>query len=210
MKELIIVGAGGFGRELLQWIKDINIAKSKWKIRGFIDDNQNALDKYDCDYPVIGSIENWLPKETEIFACAICNPKIKELVVTNLKSKGAMFTDVIHPTAIIGDHNSIGEGLIMYPGAGITVNSKIGNFVTILTSGIGHDVEICDYVSISSFCNIAGGVKIGKRVFIGGNTIIIPNRKIGDNAYIAAGSVVVTNIKQNIKVMGNPAKKYDF
>jgi hypothetical protein len=59
MQELIIVGAGGFGRELLQWVKDINKVKQKWIIRGFIDDNLKALDNYECDYNIIGGIEDW-------------------------------------------------------------------------------------------------------------------------------------------------------
>lgn len=207
MKNIIIVGAGGFGRELLQWIKDINSVSEKWIIKGFIDDNINALDKYKCDYSVIGSIKEWEPKETEVFACAIANPHIKEKVVTLLKSKGALFERIIHPKAIIGDYNKIGEGLIAYPNSCITVNTVIGNFVTLLCSSIGHDAVVGDYSTISSYCDITGRVNIGKKVFLGSRVTIIPGRKIENDAYLGAGSVVVTHVKEKAKVMGNPAKK---
>ena len=73
MKDIIIVGAGGFGRELLQWIKDINKVENKWNIKGFIDDNINALSEYMCDYEVIGTISEWEPKKNEMFAISIDN-----------------------------------------------------------------------------------------------------------------------------------------
>lgn len=207
MKDLIIVGAGGFGRELLQWIKDINKVEVKWQIKGFIDDNPKALDGIRCDYSIIGSIKDWIPKENEVFACAIAKPDIKERVTTLLKSRGASFESITHPTAVIGENNEIGCGLIAYPYSVITTNTVIGDFVTLLSSEIGHDAKIDDYTTISSFCDITGGVIIGKRVFIGSHVAIAPKRKIGNDSYIGIGSVVVTHVKEGSKLFGNPAKK---
>ena len=206
MKEIIIVGAGGFGRELLQWIKDINKIENRWIIKGFIDDNLSALDNYKCDYKVIGKVKEWQPEENEVFACAIANPKTKENVVKNLKAKGAKFESIIHPKAIIGGFNKIGEGIVIYPGARLTVNITIGKFVTLLSSGIGHDVQIGDFSTISSHCGVNGKTKLGKRVFLGSNSTIAPGRRIGDDVYIGAGSVVIRNIKSCSKVFGNPAR----
>jgi len=206
MNDLIIVGAGGLGRELLQWVKDINKVHNMWRIIGFIDDNPNALDNYECDYNVIGSIKEWNPGN-EYYACAIANPELKMKVVTLLKSKGAKFANIIHPLARIGDFNKIGEGFVAYPNACVSVNVTIGDFVTLLSSGIGHDAIIGDYSTISSYCDITGGVKIGKKVFIGSHVTIVPKRIIGDEAYIGAGSVVVSNVKEKTKVFGNPARR---
>ncbi len=210
MNELIIVGAGGFGRELLQWIKDINLIRKKWIIKGFIDDNLQALSNYECDYSVIGKISEWVPSENEVYALAIADPKIKENIVSKLKIKKAKFTSVIHPTSQIGSFNIIGEGFVAYPGARITVNVKIGDFVTLLSSSVGHDAKIGDFSTISSFCGITRGVDIRKRVFLGCNVVIAPERKIGDDAYIGLGSIVINNVKPGTKVFGNPAKKNNF
>lgn len=210
MKDIIIVGAGGFGRELLQWIKDINMIKSKWKIKGFIDDNLNALNGYECDYKIIGKISQWKPNKNEVFACAIADPKTKEKVTTLLKEKDAVFEKIIHPTALIGSFNKIGEGFIAYPHSGINVNTKIGDFVTLLSSGVGHDVKIGNYTTISSYCDITGHVEIGSKVFIGSHATIIPNCIIGNNVYIGAGSVVIRNVKENKKVFGNPARNFEI
>ena len=210
MKDIIIVGAGGFGRELLQWIKDINRIESKWKIKGFLDDNLNALYGYECDYEIIGKISEWVPNKDEVFACAIAEPKVKEKVITLLKEKDAVFEKIIHPTAIIGSFNKIGEGFVAYPHSGIAVNTKIGNFVTLLRSGVGHDVKIGNYTTISSHCDLTGHVEIGSRVFVGSHATIIPNCIIGNNVYIGAGSVVIRNVKENKKVFGNPARNFEI
>ena len=208
MKELIIVGAGGFGREMLQWIKEINKITPQWIVKGFINDIPDALDGLECSHKILGSIANWEPASSEVFACAIGEPKGKEKVVKQLKSKGARFVNIIHPTAIIGENNRIGEGLVMYPFARITVNCMIGDFVTLLSSGIGHDCTIGDYTTISSGCTITGYVKLGKRVYVGSNATIIPKRNIENDVNIGAGSVVVTDLKRESKVMGNPARLF--
>lgn len=209
-KKLIIVGAGGMGREVLQWVKDINSTEPTWDILGFIDDNADALNDIKCDYNIIGSISEWQVKEDEYFALAIASPMLKEKIVSDLKSRNAKFATIIHPYTRIGSFNCIGEGSIIYPGAAISVNVSIGKFVTMLGSIIGHDARVGDYTSIMGTCNINGGVKIGKRVFLGCQTVTVPGRKIGDDAYVAAGSVVMTNIRSGIRVMGNPAKKFEL
>lgn len=207
MNDIIIVGAGGFGRELLEIIKEILQHENKWRIKGFIDDNLNALDNYECDYSVIGRISDWKPAANEVFTCSIAHPQTKERVVAFLKERGAVFTQVIHPKVRLGSFNRIGEGVIIAHGAGLTVNINIGDFVTLLASGVGHDVTIGDYTTITSNCGINGNVNIGKRVFISSNAVVIPSKSIGDDAFIGAGSVVVTNVKAKTSVFGNPAKR---
>ena len=208
--DLIIIGASGFGREVLQIVKDINSVENTWSILGFLDDNPNALEGYECDYKVLGSIQDWEPKENEHFVMAIANPQIKERVTTNLERKGAKFVSIIHPTAIIGSFNKIGKGIVVYPYAKITVNTTIGNFVSLLGSNIGHDATIGDYTTISGMCAINGHAVVGNRVFIGGHAVIAPSKKVGDDAYVGSGSVVVTNVRSGYKVFGNPAKKMEL
>ena len=144
MDKIYIVGAGGFGRELLQWIKDINSVKPTWEIGGFLDNRLDALEGIECDYSVVGRNSDWTPKEGEVFAMAIATPKDKELRVKELKEKGAYFPPIIHPTATVTPFSHYGEGLIMFPYAKLSVNSTVGDFVTILPSctSIGNGAVI--------------------------------------------------------------------
>lgn len=77
VKNLIIVGASGFGREVLQWVKHCNLVGAGWNIKGFIDDNLNALDGYECDYKIIGSIKSYEIQQDDFFVLAIALPKVK-------------------------------------------------------------------------------------------------------------------------------------
>ena len=206
MEKIIIVGAGGFGRELLWWIKDINKAQNKWKILGFIDDNPNALEGYDCDYKIIGSIKDWQPKEDEVFALAFGSPILKRKIVGILKAKGAKFATIIHPTAMLSEFAKVGEGLIMFPHSKISCNTTIGDFVTLLATPIGHDTFVGDYTVISGGCNIVRNVKIGKDVFLAAGVCIAQDLVIGDGAYLGLGSVVLKDVPAGATVFGNPAR----
>lgn len=210
MKDIIIVGASGFGRELVQWIEDINAISCEWNILGFIDDNADALEGCKCDYKVIGNIKDWHPLGCELYACALAFPSVKEKIVTLLKSRGAKFATLIHPTALVNRHAEIGEGVIITPRSNVTADSKVGNFVSILGSGIGHDAQIGDFSTLSGRCSINGHVKVGRSVYIACGVSIAPSKTIGDHATIGIGSVVISNVKPGVKVFGNPAKKIDF
>lgn len=208
MKQLVIVGAGGFGRELLQWCKDVQSVRKEWEILGFIDDNLKALDHYECDYDVIGTISEWQPMPDQVFALAIAEPRVKEKVVARLENRGANFISIIHPDARVGDFNKLGKGLVLYPNARITVNVVIGDFVTVLdNTSIGHDADIGDYTTISASCGVNGHVQVGKCTYFGCNASTIPGIRIGDNCHIGIGSVVVNNIKSGMHVFGSPAKR---
>ena len=210
MKKILIVGAGGFGRELLQWIKDINAEKPTWEIGGFLDDNLQALDGVEIDYPVVGTISDWQPKDDEVFALAMGKPQLKRMVVEKLKSRGAHFSAVIHPTALVSPFAHYGEGLVMFPYSKLSCNSTVGDFVSILTTPIGHDNEIGDYTMISGGCNIVRNVKIGKDVFVAAGVCIAQDVVVKDGAYIGLGSVVLKDVKAGTKVFGNPARIIPF
>lgn len=211
MKDLIIVGASGCGREVLQWCKEINAASPTWNIKGFIDDNPDALKDCECDYAVLGSIAEWQPAESEVFAIGIASPAVKEKVVTSLVGRGAVFTSVIHPDAKIGSFNRIGCGVVLYPDCRVTVNASVGDYCIILNgTTVGHDAVIGDYTSICGGCAINGHVEVGKNVFISSHVTTVPGVKIGDDAFVGAGSAVLTRVRRGSRVFGVPAKKFEL
>ncbi len=203
MKDLIIVGAGGFGREAYYLAKSLG----KWNIKGFIDDQViNPLD-FKIDIPWLGTINEWIPSENEVFVLGIASPKAKEKVVGILKSKGARFETMIAPTAYVNETSVLGEGCIVGGRAWIGDCCKIGDFVNIAGSSVGQNVEIGDYTTTTVHTNIPGG-KVGKRVFIGSVAVILA--PVLDDAYVCAGSIVISKVKAGTKVFGNPAKRIDF
>lgn len=210
MKELIIVGASGFGREMVKYIEDINKQKPTWVLRGFIDDNLNALDGYPCDYKVLGTIQDWQPAEDEEFVCALAFPAVKKKVVGQLVEKGAKFATLIHPSAMLHAYCTIGEGVVITPNSVISANAMVGDYASILGSSVAHDASVGEWSTLSGKCALNGHVQCGKMVYMGCGVLVAPSKKIGDGATVGIGSVVISNVKAGTTVFGNPAKKMDF
>lgn len=206
MKDIIIVGAGGCGREVLQWILDTNKVKPIWNIKGFIDDDVTVLMGIYCEYSIIDTIIDYQPLDTDYFVCAIGVPSVKKIVINKLKSKGAKFTSIIHPKAVISDSCSYGEGLIAYPYSIIGVNVKLGKFVNVLLASIDYDSIVNDYTSISAYCAIGNNVRLGESVFLSSHSVIKNGVKIDNNVQVGASSVVLEDVPDDVKVWGNPAK----
>ncbi len=145
MKKLIIVGAGGFGREILKYAQDVRKQTNDFEIAGFIDDNPDALNEYNYDIRIIGNIRNYEPKVNDIFVLGIESPQGKLEISSILLEKGANFFSLIHPTAEIGNNVTIGRGCVLCPHSGISCDVRVGDFVTLNAhAAIGHDVIISD------------------------------------------------------------------
>ena len=207
MKELIIVGAGGFGREVYYIAKEINRQEQKWIIKGFVDDDEHALDGINIEAPLLGSIQNWKVSENETFVLGMSSPKTKEIVVNLMKGKGASFETLISPMAHVIETATIGEGCIINGSIGDCV--KIGNYVNVMGSMIGQDSTIDDFSTTTGYTNIASA-HIGKRVFVGSHAVVLNGKKVGNDAFVCAGSIVFSNVKAGTKVFGNPAKRMVF
>lgn len=207
MKDLIIAGAGGFGREAFYLAQRINAKTEQWNIKGFINDIQTPVEDYNCALPIIGTITDWHPSANEVFVVAIANPAGKEKVYNLLKSKGAQFVTLISPTAIINPTAQIGEACVITGFSSVGDNAVIGNCVHVAGSMIGQDSTVDDFSTTTGFANIASA-KIGKRVFIGSHSVILNDVVVGDDAFVCAGSIVFNKVKAGTKVFGNPAKKF--
>ena len=211
MKSLVIITAGGCGREVLQWAKDINKKENCWNIKGFIDDNLKALDGLKCDVSILATIDEYKIMPDDVFVCCIGNSYVRKKVVEKMKAKGASFTTLVHPYAVVADSCTLGEGVIIYPFALISDNAVIGDQCIInMHSSVAHDSVLGEYCTISAHCDITGMCQLGDRVFMGTTSNLVPGCRIGDDAYICAGSTVMGRVRAGYKVLGNPAKIVKF
>ena len=204
MKNLYIVGAGGLGRKLLVCLRRLN-SDNRWNIRGFLDDNRNALDAVKCDLPIVGGISDWAVEDGQVFAMGISNPHTKHVVSDMLLAKGAIFETIVSPDVILGDYVEIGEGSVVMTPYNVESGAHIGRFVTMLGSTISLDGWVDDYSTTTGFANLTYA-RIGKEVYVGSNSVILHNVTVGDGAYIGAGSIVLRDVPPYTKVFGNPAR----
>lgn len=214
MKErILIIGAGGFGREILGWVEDEISAGAQptWEVGGFLDAQPNALTGFDVDLPVVGDPREYVPRADDRLICAIGDPQTKLTVCETLQKRGGIFPSWVHHRAYVGARSRIGTGTILLPFSFVTVDSILGDFVTLnARAGVGHDARIGDGCTVNSCCDITGGVQLGRGVLLGSNVSVVPRVKVGDFAKIGAGSVVYHRVKSGTTVIGVPAKRVDM
>lgn len=210
MKHLIIIGARGFGRELYDLAMDCIEAGASFNIKGFLDDKKDALDGLGQYPPIISSVEEYEIQPDDVFVCGLGAPEWRKIYTEKILKKGGKFITLISPKATIRRNASIGNGCIITAHSNISVDTHIGNHTAILSSWLGHDVQVGDYSVLSGGVALNGYVEVGCEAYIGCRAIVAPHKKIGDNAFVGIGSVVISNVKAGTKVFGNPAKKMEF
>ena len=209
MKDIAIFGIGGFGREVLALIKDINKVEPTWNMIGFFDDGYEKGIMVN-GYPNLGKAEDLNLWEKPInIAVAIGSPVIKKRVLDKIINPLVDYPTLIHPSVWIGDRNyvEIGRGGIICVGVMITTNVVIKDFVILnLQCTVGHDVVINDYAAFMPSCNISGEVSIEAGVYCGTGVKIINRIEVGAYATVGAGAVVTRTLPGYCTAVGVPAK----
>lgn len=208
MKDLYIIGAGGFGREVAWIVERINSIKPTWNLKGFIDDNETLWGSTEGEYHVFGGCE-YLSALKDVYAvCAVGSSNVRKKIIEKLKDTSVKFATLVDPSVLYSNSVKIGEGAIVCAGTIITVDVNIGDHVIVnLDCTIGHDAVIDDFVTIYPSVNVSGNVFIGKCSELGTGTQIIQGKKVISNTIIGAGAIVVKDCLESGTYVGSPAKK---
>ncbi len=206
-RDLWIIGAGGFGREVFSMTHSARGADVEWRVAGFLNDIQNALDGFD-GFPAIAGGTDYEPQPNDVFICAIGDVNGRRFVCERIRARGAEFINIISERALISGAAELGAGIIVEAFTGIAANARVGDFTTILGhTTVGHDVTIGRYSQISPYCDIHGWAEIGEGCLIGSHAVILTKVKIGAGATVGAGSVVISDVPPGATVFGVPAKR---
>ena len=211
MKELLIIGARGFGREVLALAKESEGFQDDFVVKGFLDDNAEVLDGY-VDYPpIISSVEQYIPSANDVFICALGDPHWQKHYAEIVLKKGGEFISLVHPTAVLGKNTKIGRGCIIHRDVFISCDITFGNFVTCQPKAVvGHDVVVEDYCHLGTNTVMGGYSRVNSLTTLHPGAIILPHTKVGEDCVVGAGSVVIRKVKSGTTVYGNPARVLKF
>lgn len=211
MKHLIIIGAGGMGRDVYWSAKNCIGFGTEFDIKGFIDDDLNSQEGYEGYPPLLGTIDGYQIEDDDVFNCSIGNVHTKAIICEKLKRRGAHFYTLINKTAIVHERTTLADGCYVGEFALIGTEATIGEGCLIQAySIIGHDCEIGDYVRIDTHSVIIGGVKIRSRACIHTAAVVSHKVVVGEDATVAACSFVIRKVKDGTTVAGNPAKLLEY
>ncbi|WP_286966035.1 MULTISPECIES: acetyltransferase [Acinetobacter] len=203
MKKVVIVGAGGFGKEVA-WMAQ----RCGRDILGFLDGTPEKQNTTIMGYDVLGPLENAKDYFDCEFVLAIGNPRSRKKIIDYyFNDEKFQFTTLVDPSAIVGVQVKIGVGSIICAGTILTVNIDVGSHTIInINSTVGHDVRIHDFVTIAPNASISGNVILQDLVEVGTNASIREKLEVKYGAVIGMGAVLTKNVEDNMVMVGNPAK----
>jgi sugar O-acyltransferase (sialic acid O-acetyltransferase NeuD family) len=206
MYDLLIVGAGAFARELRQFIPQ-SFPAGAVKLKGFLSNNPHDLDRFRISEPILGDPEGYTPKENDRFVLAIGEIDNRRRVTEGLKSRGAKFLTLIHPTAYVDSTAILGEGCIVYPFATIMNDVQLGDFVSLnLYSSAGHDTKIGRHCNLSPYATMNGFSILEDEVFLGTHSSVLAYHRVGRGSKVSANSVVTQDVQPHTLVFGVPGR----
>ena len=205
---LVIVGAGGHGREVLDIVEaQVAAGVDRYAFAGFVDDGEpdgERLGRRNARY--LGPV-SWLLSHDAAFVVGIGDGAVRRRIVEQFDAAGRRAATLVHPLASIGSDVELADGCVIAAGARVTTNVRLGRHCHVnVNASISHDCRLGDYVTVSPGSVVCGTVTAGDGVYIGANACLLPGVTVGAGTMIGAGSCVTRDVGADCTVVGVPAR----
>ena len=211
--QLVVVGAGGFGREAIDVLEAVNRASPTpvYSLLGVVDAKPSPLNLARLasrNIPYLGGVSEWVGSEQDAdFLIGVGDPQARERIAKAFFKAGHRAAILIHPTSVLGSEVSVGDGSVVCGGVHISTNVVLGNHVHLnARSIVGHDTEVADFVSVNPGAIISGDVRVGTRSLIGAGAVVLQGLDVGEDSRIGASACVVRDVMAGETVKGVPAR----
>lgn len=211
-EQIVILGAGGFGRETLDVVEALIGAGEPLKLLGVIDDRPRDVDLQrlsERGVPFLGNAEEWLLtfKGDERFIVAVGSPALRKELTKSLREAGLRAITVIHPHAVVGSQAQIGNGVVITSGVQVSTNVTLGDHVHLNPGSIiGHDTSLEDFVSVNPGAIVSGNVVVQTGVLLGAGSIVLQGLTVGAGSIVGAAACVTRSVSAGTIVKGVPAR----
>lgn len=212
LEPLVIVGAGGFGREVLDVVEAVNAVRPTYDVLGFVDDgitdvNLERIRARGVRH--LGGVTDHLagPEARAAFVIGIGGTEARRAVAARFEAAGASAATLVHPASTQGAAVRIGAGSVICAGVRITTNVAIGRHVHInLNATVGHDTTIGDFVSLNPLVSISGDCSVEDGVLVGVAGVVLNGLRVGARATVGGSACAVRDVPPATTVVGIPAK----
>lgn len=207
MKELIIIGARGLGREVYDLALNTQAFKDgEYRVKGFLDDKSDALDGYVGYPPILGAAETYEILENDVFVCALGSVQFKKKYAEIILSRGGKFINLVDLQANVRSDINHLQGVLIFSFVFVSVDVTLSDFVTIQHfSCLGHDSCVGQWSHMSSYSTITGFSVLEEEVMLQTRSMVVPKKRVGKGAMVGANSLVIKNVKPGQSVFGSPA-----
>ena len=204
---LVIVGAGGLGRETAALVSDINTARPTWDLLGFVDDRPGLHSVPLFDLPVLGDVE-WLCRQTDLaYVLAVGSSLTRARLGRRLAGHPLTAATLTHPTVALSPSVAVGAGTIIFRGVIVMLAVTLGTHVVLdVNTTVGHDSILGDYTTAHPGVHLSGDIRIGEAVELGAGSVVLPGVAIGNETVVGAGAVVTRPLPAHCTAVGVPAR----
>lgn len=213
VEDVVVVGAGGFGRETLDVIDAHNLASGERKLRvlGVADDAPSVLNLARLTargVSHLGTIDEVLAAfDSAGYVIGVGNPRVRHEIALAFEAANWRPVTVTHPSATIGSASLIGAGSVICGGAQLSTNTRVGRHVHINPNAIiGHDSVIEDFVSVNPGAIVSGDVLVDRGVLIGAGAVVLQGLTLGRDGTVGAHACVTRSTDRDVTVVGIPAR----
>lgn len=210
---LVVVGAGGFGRETLDVVESINRSSPapRFEVLGVVDENPSAenlarLSARGVTY--LGTVAAWLGTRRQAhYLIGVGDPAARKQVAAVFDAAGQVAAIAIHPAATIGSVSGIGLGSVVCGGVQVSTGVMLGKHVHLNPNAtVGHDALLEDFVSINPSATISGSVRVGNGTLVGAGAVVLQGLTLGSRVTVGASACVVKDVLDGKTVKGVPAR----
>lgn len=211
-ERIVVIGAGGFGRETLDVIEAINADGETLHLVGVVDSGPRQIELgrlAERGIVYLGTEEEWLPGASgdERFVVAIGSPTVREAVARRLADAGLRPVTLIHPRAVVGSQARIGDGVVITSGVQVSTNVSIGDHVHLNPACIvGHDATLADFVSVNPGAIVSGNVVVESGTLLGAGSVVLQGLTVGAGATVGAAACVTKDVTAGATAVGVPAR----
>lgn len=204
---IVIVGAGGFGREVLDVIEAVNHLQATWDFLGFLDDgepDQALLRRRGAKH--LGPSDRLADIDAH-YVIGIASSEVRTRIDARATTLGRRAATLVHPSVTIGSDVTIAEGSVVCGQASITTHVRLGRHVQVNPGcTIGHDAVLEDFVTVFPGAAISGNVLLDGGVTIGARAVVLQGLEVGAGSMVGAGAVVIASVPSGSTVAGVPAR----
>ena len=209
--DIVIIGTGGQGRECLDIVDAMNEDGASFNVIGFVDDSPTVTSRQLIErlgYSILGTVDSFLasPKRAQV-CIGIGSGKIRHRIDQRLHAAHVDSPILVHPSSTLGSRVVLGNGSVIWAGARLTTNIRMGRHVHINQNAtIGHDCSLSDYVTVNPLAAVSGNVQVGTASMIGAGAVVLQGLNVADNAAVGAGACVTRHVEEGSVVTGVPAQ----
>jgi sugar O-acyltransferase (sialic acid O-acetyltransferase NeuD family) len=204
VRDLVIVGAGGFARETAA------AAASRWRVRGFVDDNPALHGTIRSGLPILGPVDSVRDMADTAVVVCVGNPRnytARLQIVERLGLPGERYATVVHPSVSVGATCAVGHGTVLLAGTVLTADLSVGSHVAVMPQVVlTHDDLIEDFGTIASGVRLGGGAILRRGAYVGAGALIREGVTVGAWSQIGMGSVVLRDVPPDEIWVGSPAR----